>query len=413
MIMIRRWKEVKLGDLIKISHGFNFQSEFFSNEPTPRILITPANFKRGGGFNGSRFKYYNDTGFCPIPVSRSSGLEYILNPGDIIVALTDISHEGCILGCSARVPTIEDKIFLHNQRIGKISVISEDLSPRFLYWLLRTYQYRKHVLNYASNTTVRHTSPSVIKAYRFYLPSKEQQEAIATLLDLLESQIVLLEEGNQKYEDTIMNLCGWFFKKVRKTAPLSDFGRIICGKTPSTAVRHYFDGKIPFIKIPDMRNRVFVTSTDDTLTPEGAATQKNKQIPPHSLCVSCVATVGLVTMTSELSFTNQQINSILPHDRRYLYYLYCALKNEGMTRHLKFISKRGTATMCLNSKAFSEVRIPYPSKQQLQKFNEIAHRSFERILIRIKKADLYIAMRDILLPRLMSGKLSFSRGTKQ
>ena len=41
------WKTYKLGDLINVKHGFAFKGEFFSDEPTQDILLTPGNFKIG------------------------------------------------------------------------------------------------------------------------------------------------------------------------------------------------------------------------------------------------------------------------------------------------------------------------------------------------------------------------------
>lgn len=63
----------------------------------------------------------------------------------------------------------------------------------------------------------------------------------------------------------------------------SDFGNIICGKTPSKANDNFFGGQIPFIKIPDMYNSVFITNTEDSLSEEGAQSQRNKFIPPGSV----------------------------------------------------------------------------------------------------------------------------------
>ena len=60
-----------------------------------------------------------------------------------------------------------------------------------------------------------------------------------------------------------------------------------------------------------MHGEIYIVETNDSLTEEGANTQKNKFIAPESICVSCIATVGLVSMTSSISQTNQQINSIV------------------------------------------------------------------------------------------------------
>jgi hypothetical protein len=43
-----------LGDLINVKHDFTFKGESFSDEPVTDILLSPANFKIGDGFNSGK-----------------------------------------------------------------------------------------------------------------------------------------------------------------------------------------------------------------------------------------------------------------------------------------------------------------------------------------------------------------------
>ncbi|MCT8778519.1 restriction endonuclease subunit S, partial [Glaesserella parasuis] len=100
----------KLGDFINVKHGFAFKGEFITTKVNNNCLVTPGNFAIGGGFKSDKFKFY--TGEIP--------REYILEENDLIVTMTDLSKEADTLGYSALVPKIENKIMLHNQRIGLI-----------------------------------------------------------------------------------------------------------------------------------------------------------------------------------------------------------------------------------------------------------------------------------------------------
>ena len=86
---------------------------------------------------------------------------------------------------------------------------------------------------------------------------------------------------------------------------------VVCGKTPPTADAENYGGSVPFITIPDMHGSVYTASTERFLSDKGVATQANKTLPENSICVSCIASVGLVCLTAEPSQTNQQINSIV------------------------------------------------------------------------------------------------------
>jgi type I restriction enzyme S subunit len=94
------WKTVKLSDFIDIKHGFAFKGSYITDEESENILVTPGNFKIGGGFKSDKFKFFN--GDYP--------QEYVLNEGDIIVTMTDLSKESDTLGYSAKVPKSNEKI---------------------------------------------------------------------------------------------------------------------------------------------------------------------------------------------------------------------------------------------------------------------------------------------------------------
>jgi len=185
-----------------------------------------------------------------------------------------------------------------------------------------------------------------------------------------------------------------------RVGKLGDFGNIICGKTPSKANSFFFGGEIPFIKIPDMHNSVFITKTEDSLTVKGAMSQKNKFLPPYSIAVSCIATVGLVAITSERSQTNQQINTIIPKDEYSTFYLYfCAKELDGT---LKDLGSGGSATLNVNTTSFSNIDCIIPSNDVLKNFDKIARPIFEQIKNNGQQTVTLAALRDALLPKLMS-----------
>jgi type I restriction enzyme S subunit len=156
------------------------------------------------------------------------------------------------------------------------------------------------------------------------LPPLPEQRAIADVLSSLDAKIDLLHRQNQTLEALAETLFRqWFIEEANpdwEDKSLSFFGNIICGKTPSKKNLNYFAGNIPFIKIPDMHNKVYVSQTTDTLTELGRDSQKSKTLPAESICVSCIATVGLVCFNAYEAQTNQQINSIIPNQSYYRYF---------------------------------------------------------------------------------------------
>ena len=210
-----RWRNVTLGEVIDIKHGFAFKGSFFRDEPQGDILLTPGNFAIGGGFKGDKLKYYDGS----IPE------DFILHEGDLLVTMTDLSKQSDTLGYPAFVPANSDgRRFLHNQRLGKILPKNNTESDlRYIYYVMCSDAYRDEVLASATGTTVKHTSPSRIEQFRFSLPPLPEQRAIAHVLGTLDDKIEMNRRMNQTLEEIARALFKpWFvdFDPVRAKAAL-------------------------------------------------------------------------------------------------------------------------------------------------------------------------------------------------
>ena len=206
--MSSEWRECSIGDLVNIKHGFAFSGEHISKDHGKCVLVTPGNFEIGGGFKEGNAKYFH--GLYPE--------EFVFAPGDLIVTMTDLSKTADTLGYSAKIPREGNKIYLHNQRVGKVIAKSSDANLDVLYWVMRHKDYRNFVVSTATGSTVRHTSPSRILAYSFLLPPPSQQQAIAHILGTLDDKIELNRKTNEILEAMAKALfMSWFvdFDPVR------------------------------------------------------------------------------------------------------------------------------------------------------------------------------------------------------
>lgn len=141
---------------------------------------------------------------------------------------------------------------------------------------------------------------------------------------------------------------------------IGDLGKIVTGKTPSTTHPSYFGDKFPFITPTDMDGRKKVNTTERYLSDEGAKLQKTLLIPENSVAVSCIGwQMGKVIMTSRPSFTNQQLNTIIPNEKVDANYLFYAL-SVRRSEFLSLGSATGVRTPILNKSTFSELRISLP-----------------------------------------------------
>lgn len=297
------------------------------------------------------------------------------------------------------------------------------VDAEFLYYLLSQDLFFAYVMSGANGSKMPRGDKQQIMNWEIELPSeKEDQRRIASILSSLDRKIELNNKINADLEEMAQAIFkNWFvdfepFKDGKfvdselgmipegwKVGCLGDMGAVVCGKTPSKSNSNYYGGDIPFIKIPDMHGNVFVENSEDRLTEEGSLSQIKKLIPPYSLMVSCIATVGLVSINTKPSHTNQQINTVIPHNKSALFYLYQHIKNNE--EFLKNMGRGGTTTLNVNTKSFSNIRLLIPSEIALEQFHGIVEGLFKKIEQNLHESRTLSLLRDTLLPRLMSGEL--------
>jgi type I restriction enzyme S subunit len=214
------WTPTRLGDVVEVKHGWAFKSEHFHDDLTGRpIVVGVGNFRYTGGFRFAETFVKEYRGRYP--------KEYELAPHDILLVMTCQTAGGEILGIPAKVPA-DGRIYLHNQRLGKVVVRDrERVNQDFLYWLFLWKDFNHDLVASASGTKILHTAPSRIEAFRFWLPPLSEQEAIAHILGTLDYKIELNRRMNATLEAMARALFkSWFvdFDPVRAKAEGHDPG---------------------------------------------------------------------------------------------------------------------------------------------------------------------------------------------
>lgn len=156
-----------------------------------------------------------------------------------------------------------------------------------------------------------------------------------------------------------------------KTIKVGDIGRIITGKTPKTSNSSYYGGKIPFLTPSDDMSVKYVRETKKNITENGRLSVKNATLPANAVCVSCIGSdLGKVVITTEMTVTNQQINSIIIDEDNYdIDYVYYAMVELG--KILNFHSKTSTAVPIVNKSSFSQYELKCPQLDIQKKIGKL------------------------------------------
>ena len=399
---------------------------------------------------------------------KFESVDFISDERDRLLRKGKLQREDVVLttrGTVGNAAYFDDRIHFDHIRINSGMVILrpsvEDLEPRFLYLFVRSHLFSEQVASLTSGSAQPQLPIRDLKKVEIPLPPLPEQKAIAHILGTLDDKIELNRRMNETLEhmaqalfkswfvdfDPVMDNAlaagnpipdelveraevrrkgladgkadresamlfpdafreseemgwipeGWEVKQIR------DLGSVVCGNTPKKSNPDYYGDTIPFIKIPDMHHTTWITDTNDGLSLEGASSQSNKEIPANSICVSCIATVGKVIITSRVSHTNQQINSLVPYSEAFRYYLYFTFLQ--MTKELHDLASGGSATLNLNSRNFSKINILYPSMDVLELYTSSIDQQFMKMLANDIQSNSLIKLRNILLPKLISGEL--------
>lgn len=396
-----KWEKVKLGNVTDSCLGKMLDQNKNKGDYQPYLANVNV---RWGEF---------DLEDLPLMKFEESEQErYELKYGDLVIC--EGGEPGRCAIWKEQIPNMKIQKALHRVRVH------DCLDYRYLfYWFLLAGKTGE-LDQYFTGATIKHMPGQKLKEVVIDKPPLEIQHRIADILsaydDLIENnqkQIKLLEEAARRlYKEWFVDLRfpGHENTKIVDGVPegwnestVESFGTVITGKTPPTSNKEYYtNGKVPFVTIPDMHNVVYPLKTEKRLTIEGAQTQKNKYIPPNSVMISCIGTVGLVCIATEVCQTNQQINSIILNNEDDLYFFY-----ESMLRMKDLLDGLGSngATMTnVNKSKLEKLIIISPSKDIVKQYNDVCKPLFESAL-NLSRKNVYLKnMREALLPKLMSGE---------
>ena len=429
--MAGEWKETSLAAVMDVKHGFAFPGENIRDEPPGDILLTPGNFAIGGGFKGDKFKYFDGE----VPE------DYVLKEGELVLTMTDLSKQADTLGYPATVPKPRGPRFLHNQRLGKVLIKrGAELDRGFLFYLLRTAEYRNEVLASATGTTVKHTSPGRILAHKASIPPLAEQKAIAAVLGALDDKIELNRRMNATLEAMARALFqSWFvdFDPVRAKLDPAPAGPTLDPATAALFPEHLEDSPLGHIPkgwtagtvVEGFNLTMGQSPPGDTYNEEGNGlpfyqgrtdfgfrfptrriycSAPTRYAKPGDTLVSVRAPVGDINMANEECCIGRGVaavrhksgaTSFTYHSMAHLYPDFARFEAEG------------TVFGSINKDSFEKLRFVIPPDEIVAAYERQAGPLDEQIRTLENQSRTLATLRDTLLPKLLSGELSVAEAT--
>ena len=304
--------------------------------------------------------------------------------------------------------------FLVSTGFAVIDVDANVLNADFLYYLLTqpTLVETLHAIAEQSTSAYPSIKPSDIEDLEIEVPDLDTQKRIADILGSLDGKIAQNAEINENLERQVQAYFQELFVENADPAwtlgAISDLGTVVGGSTPSKSKPEYYteDG-IAWITPKDLsiNKAKFISHGENDITELGLKNSSASIMPEGTVLFSSRAPIGYIAIASGEVTTNQGFKSVVPKPEIGTAYVYCFLKHnlpviEGMASGSTFKEVSGST--------MKNVPAVIPDTETLTCFNDFCAPIFAHQRILEEQNQSLAALRDSLLPKLMSGEIDVS-----
>lgn len=391
-------ESIFLNNLADIVSGYAIPSKDMQEEGTPIIKIT--NIKEDG------FLDLDNTAKYSKPISKKLE-KYLLRDKDVLVCMT-----GATIGKIARKQIVNGD-FLVNQRVAIIRAKKPKLQD-FIYYALSLPSFKKYTEVVGYGVAQPNISSSSIGKYNFLSVSNERvQHRIASILSTYDSLI----ENNTKRISLLEKMAENLYKEwfVRFRFPGHENVEMENGLPKGWKMTNLFDvadvtygfafksNKFcdnaelnPVVRIRDIQENHTNTYTDEQC-------EDKYLIGKNAILIGMDGIFHMCLWNGERAYMNQRVVMLNSKEKGVCnYLLYLAIRPQ-----IKYWEQviSGTTVAHLGDKHLRKVKVLLPEKAILEKANSIISRAMDEKNILQHQNSLLARQRDLLLPRLMSGKL--------
>lgn len=393
------WKEYELQELFIVQNGYSFQSkEYIDFEEGALEVLKMGHIERGGGLRKNPKRSF-------VPREDRLG-RWILDKGDIVMAMTDMKDNVVILG----VPAIVDKDdhYVLNQRVARLKLYSTKANLLFLYSYFRWPDFLLELQSKANSGVQVNLSTEAIKTSTIALPPLEEQETIAGILSSLDDKIDLLHRQNQTLEALAQTLFRhWFIDNAQddwEDCSLYDAIELVGGGTPKTSEESYWNGDIPWLSGGDIasNHKNFVLSSEKKITELGLNNSSTRLLPKYSSVISARGTVGKYCILAKPMAFSQSNYGVKPKFKDCFFFTYLLIDHSVTALQS---ASYGSVFDTITTRTFQNHIVSIPSAQEIQSFEEQVAPCFYRMELNQRQARTLEELRDALLPKLMSGEV--------
>ena len=322
--------------------------------------------------------------------------------GDVLVSnirpyFKKIWRANCDGGCSNDV-----LVFQANEGVDK----------GFLYYVLACDEFFDYAMATSKGTKMPRGDKGSIMQYEIPCFTIEDQRKISSVLETIDKKIELNNAINNNLEQQLLAYYHELFitnaKSTWKDGTISDLGTVVGGSTPSKKKNEYYTNHgIAWITPKDLSNNhsKFISHGAVDITELGFSNSSAVRMPAGTVLFSSRAPIGYIAIADGEVTTNQGFKSVIPFDEIGTAFVYCFLK-DSLTMIESMAS--GSTFKEISSSTMKVVPALIPDTNTVVSFNKYANVILEQQRNNEYENRNLSALRDALLPMLLSGDLDVS-----
>ena len=273
----------------------------------------------------------------------------------------------------------------------------------FLYYLLCDPTVRLRVLQLDIGAVQPSIKVPHLKGLEVEIPPLTIQKKIACILNTLDSKIYL----NKKINENLLQQAGAIFNKFYDESsnqqPFTSLIDVLGGGTPKTGNPDFWDGPIPFFTPKDV-GTPYTFQTEKYITESGLTHCNSRLYQKDTTFVTARGTVGKVSLAGTPMAMNQSCYALASETVDPLLVYFYVLKAVASLKN----KASGAVFDAIVTRDFDGETINVLSDDDAKYELAIIKPMMEAIHNNIEENIRLVALRDSLLPRLMSGELDVS-----
>ena len=384
------WKRVKLKDCCYFKEGYVNPPQTY-----PEYFDGDIKWIRAVDLNDS-YVYTTSRTLSQIGFESAKKSAYLFPPDSIV-----ISKSGTI----GRLGIIKD--YMCGNRATINIQPKENINLFYLFYFLRSKQ--REFANLAVGSVQKNLYISILEEIEIDLPSLQDQKRIAVILSSLDDKVELNNKINENLERQAQAFYEYLFIENMDSkwqqGTISDLGTVVGGSTPSKSKPEYYtENGIAWITPKDLsiNKSKFISHGENDITELGLKNSSASIMPEGAVLFSSRAPIGYIAIAAGEVTTNQGFKSVVPKPEIGTAFVYYFLKQnlpiiEGMASGSTFKEVSGST--------MKSVPAVIPDSTTLTRFNDFCKPIFVQQQILEEQNLSLAALRDVLLPKLMFGKI--------